>query len=483
MNFNSLHFIAFFLIVFSLYWLLPRRAKWVMLLAASYYFYMCWNALHALLIFGATALSYCAGRGIAAAHGKAAKRAWLVCTLAVCFGILGFFKYFNFIADNALSLLGLFGLKLSPLTLNILLPAGISFFTFQSLSYVIDVYRGTVEAERHFGYYALFVSFFPQLVAGPIERPQNLLPQLKEEHALRAEDLRVGCKLLCSGYCRKVLAADFFGMFADAVFAAPASANGLAVAAATLLFAAQIYCDFAGYSEIAAGCARLLGIRLMKNFDRPYAAGGIRDFWRRWHISLTGWFTDYLYIPLGGNRRGLLRQCLATLLVFFVSGLWHGAAWTFVAWGCLHGAAMIASLLWRRLKEKLHIPAGGKLRRALARAGTLLFVCFAWIFFRAESLADAAVLIGRLFTGWGAGCLPQAMQALGMTALDIVQIALILSCLLLLPRLCREAPARLPLAAGGPATAAAFYPAAAIITGWIFILSLGGSNAFIYFRF
>ena len=368
MNFNSLHFIAFFLIVFSLYWLLPQRARWVMLLIASYYFYMCWNALHALLIFGTTALSYAAGRGIGAAKGRAAGRAWLVCTLAVCLGMLAFFKYFNFAADSVLSLLGLFGLELSPLSLHILLPAGISFFTFQTLSYVIDVYRGTVPVERHFGHYALFVSFFPQLVAGPIERPQNLIPQLKATHDLCAEDLREGFKLLLSGYFRKVLAADFFGMFADAVYAAPGSANGPAVAVATVLFAAQIYCDFAGYSEIAAGCARLLGIRLMKNFDRPYAAAGIRDFWRRWHISLTGWFTDYLYIPLGGSRRGLARQCLATLLVFLVSGLWHGAAWTFVVWGCLHGVLMVLSLLLARLKRALGIPPGGRIRKGVAEA-------------------------------------------------------------------------------------------------------------------
>ena len=484
MNFNSLHFIAFFLIVFSLYWLLPQRARWVMLLIASYYFYMCWNALHALLIFGTTALSYAAGRGIGAAKGRAAGRAWLVCTLAVCLGMLAFFKYFNFAADSVLSLLGLFGLELSPLSLHILLPAGISFFTFQTLSYVIDVYRGTVPVERHFGHYALFVSFFPQLVAGPIERPQNLIPQLKATHDLCAEDLREGFKLLLSGYFRKVLAADFFGMFADAVYAAPGSANGPAVAVATVLFAAQIYCDFAGYSEIAAGCARLLGIRLMKNFDRPYAAAGIRDFWRRWHISLTGWFTDYLYIPLGGSRRGFARQCLATLIVFLVSGLWHGAAWTFVVWGCLHGVLMVLSLLLARLKRALGIPPGGRIRKGLARLGTLLLVCFAWIFFRAESLADAGTLVAGLFTAWDAGALPETFAALGMTAADAVQIVLLFVCLWLLPKLSAPAPARLPLAARTDVpTAAAFFPAAAVIAGWLFILSLGSSNAFIYFRF
>ena len=338
--------------------------------------------------------------------------------------------------------------------------------------------------ERHFGHYALFVSFFPQLVAGPIERPQNLIPQLKATHDLCAEDLREGFKLLLSGYFRKVLAADFFGMFADAVYAAPGSANGPAVAVATVLFAAQIYCDFAGYSEIAAGCARLLGIRLMKNFDRPYAAAGIRDFWRRWHISLTGWFTDYLYIPLGGSRRGLARQCLATLLVFLVSGLWHGAAWTFVVWGCLHGVLMVLSLLLARLKRALGIPPGGRIRKGLARLGTLLLVCFAWIFFRAESLADAGTLVAGLFTAWDAGALPETFAALGMTAADAVQIVLLFVCLWLLPKLSAPAPARLPLAARTDVpTAAAFFPAAAVIAGWLFILSLGSSNAFIYFRF
>lgn len=483
MNFNSLHFILFFAVVFLLYWALPPRVRWMVLLAASYYFYLCWNVLHGLLIFGTTLLSYCAALRIAAAAKLYLKRIWLIGTLVVCLGVLFFFKYFNFLADTAVSLLGLFGLTLSPLSLRILLPVGISFFTFQTLSYVIDVYRGSVPAERHFGYYALFVSFFPQLVAGPIERPQNLLPQLKAPHCLNAEDAREGLKLLCVGFFRKVLAADFFAAFADAVYGAPESANGLAVLIATLLFAAQIYCDFAGYSEIAAGCARLLGIRLMRNFDRPYSAVTIRDFWRRWHISLTSWFTDYLYIPLGGNRRGLPRQCAATLFVFLVSGLWHGAAWTFVLWGGLHGLFLVTSLLLSRLRRQQR-SARGKLSQTLSRLLTLALVCFAWIFFRAESLSDLGVLLSRLFTAWEGNIFLQAGTVLGLSGLDVIQIVLLFAALQALPLLSKEPPRRPPLWGGTQtASAAAFYPAAALIVGWLFLLSLGGSNAFLYFRF
>ena len=263
----------------------------------------------------------------------------------------------------------------------IILPVGISFYTFQAMSYVIDVYRGTIPAEAHFGYYALYISFFPQLVAGPIERAGTLIPQLRQERRLKQEDVIAGLKLIISGLFRKLAVADLLAPFVDAVYRAD-TPDGCAVALATLLFAVQIYCDFSGYSEIAAGSARLLGIRLMRNFDRPYAAASIRDFWRRWHVSLTVWFTDYVYIPLGGNRHGLARQLLATIAVFALCGLWHGAEWSFLIWGLLHAGYMAVYLLWRQHSKKaLPRPAGQIL--------TLAAVCFAWLFFRAGSRPPA----------------------------------------------------------------------------------------------
>jgi len=355
------------------------------------------------------------------------QRLFLALDMIVCLGLLGYYKYAGFLTESLSALWQLLGGQGFD-AWAVILPVGVSFYTFQAMSYVVDVYRGDLAVERHFGYFALYVSFFPQLVAGPIERATSLLPQLRAHRNATAADARMGLRLLAAGFFRKVVAADFAARFVERVYALDAP-DGLSVLAGTLLFALQIYCDFSGYSEIAAGSARLMGVRLMRNFDRPYLAASIREFWRRWHISLSTWFTDYVYIPLGGSRRGRARQILATLAVFALSGLWHGAAWTFVVWGLLHGAMMTADILLRDRLPK------GRTGRLLMTAATFAAVTLTWIFFRAESLSHAEMLLHSLFSGWDASL---AAAQLGMTAMDVLQIAGVLMLFPLLHRVTEE---------------------------------------------
>ena len=317
MNFTAPAFVLLFPIVLALHWMLPPSRRWVLLLAASLGFYAVGSPQAVPLLAGITLGTYAAALGIAKSKTQTAKKLWLTCAAVLCIGCLCLFKYAGIFRTDV------------PL----LLPAGISFYTFQTLSYVIDIYRGRLMPERHPGYYALFVSFFPQLVAGPIERSTALLPQL---HAQERRMDTSGWLWMVRGFAKKLLLADTAAVFVDSVYASPTDASGPAVLLATLLFAGQIYWDFSGYSDIAVGAAALLGVRLSRNFDHPYRADSLRDFWRRWHISLTRWFTDYVYIPLGGSRRGTVRLAVNTMVVFLLSGLWHGAAYHFVVWGGVH---------------------------------------------------------------------------------------------------------------------------------------------------
>ena len=454
MNFHSLEFLIFLPVVFVLHWVLPHRFRWALLLGASSLFYSWWNFWTGFLLVGATLVSWLCGRGIARSQSPYTRRALLVLALITCLGCLAVFKYAGFFASLA-------GLELS---LQIILPVGISFYTFQTLSYVIDVYRGQGE-ESHFGYYALFVSFFPQLVAGPIERPGRLLPQLKAERTFSMENLSAGGWLLLEGYFKKVVIADGLAPFVDQVYAAPGEALGPEIVLATVLFGLQIYCDFSGYSGIARGAAQLLGVELTENFRRPYEAASIREFWRRWHISLTSWFTDYVYIPLGGNRKGLPRQVVNLLAVFLLSGLWHGAGWTFLTWGLIHGLYRAAGAVWEHIRG---IPE--KECRPWAHIRTFLLVSFPWLFFRAPSMADVLTLLSRLPTGWGG-----AFPALAGTA----PLALSLLCLPLAERLSEQRHQRNWYASA----LTVFCAVTAIGTAWLAHLAGGGNNAFIYFQF
>ena len=333
MNFNSFEYAIFLPIVFFIYWNVPHRYRWGLLLLASYYFYMSWNPKYVVLILGTTVVSYAAARLLERTEKERYKKFIVLSTVLICLTVLFFFKYFNFLSLSVVEVCSRLAIPLHPLTLQVLLPVGISFYTFQTLSYVIDVYKGSVKAERHFGYYATFISFFPQLVAGPIERTRNLLPQLKAERIFNYDEAVYGLRLMAWGFFKKLVVADNAAIIVDKVYGSLDKCTGFDLLAAIFLFTMQIYCDFSGYSDIAIGSARLLGIKLMTNFKSPYFSSSLKEFWGRWHISLSTWFRDYLYIPLGGNRCSKFRHNLNLMLTFLVSGLWHGANWTFVFWG------------------------------------------------------------------------------------------------------------------------------------------------------
>ena len=317
-------------------------------------------------------------------------------TLVSCLGVLFFFKYFNFVNQSVSEVLRLFAIQTHPITLKLLLPVGISFYTFQTLSYVIDVYRGEVPAEKHFGYYAAFISFFPQLVAGPIERTRNLLPQIKAQHEFDYTQASYGLKLMAWGFFKKLCVADVLAVYVDAAYSSLRTQTGFALLFAIFGFTIQIYCDFSGYSDIAIGTAKLFGIELMTNFASPYFSCSIKEFWSRWHISLSTWFRDYVYIPLGGNRCGKLRHSANLLITFLVSGLWHGASWTFVIWGGIHGAAQIIENMFAKPLRQFRKTKAGHL---LLWGTTFVFCSLAWTFFRADTFSDALYVISHALDG------------------------------------------------------------------------------------
>ena len=397
MLFNSLKYAVFLPIVFGVYWALPHKWRWLLLLISSYYFYMSWNPKYVFLILMTTVISYFAARALERWRGKAARRCVLAVTSVICLGTLFLFKYFNFFMSSLSRVCGALSIPLHPVTLKLLLPVGISFYTFQTLSYVIDVYRGDIPAEHHFGKYATFISFFPQLVAGPIERASNLLPQILEEHTFDYAQASYGLKLMAWGFFKKILIADVLAQYTS-ILTAPGEYAGFSLVLLVFFFAIQIYCDFSGYSDIAIGTANLLGIRLMTNFKSPYFSQSIREFWSRWHISLSTWFRDYVYIPLGGNRVGKARHCLNLMITFLISGLWHGAQWTFVIWGAVHGAMQIAETLF--LPKRLKKPSAGLLG-IFRMASVFAVCCFAWVFFVSDCGSDALFTLGHLFTGIG----------------------------------------------------------------------------------
>ena len=406
MLFNSLHFLIFFQIVVALYFSLPHRFRWIMLLLSSCYFYMVFIPKYILILFALILIDYAAGIWIEQTQDAARRRTLLILSLAANVGMLSVFKYFNFLNDNMTGLLSALHLKNSIPSLALMLPIGLSFHTFQSMSYTIEVYRGHQKAERHLGLYALYVLFFPQLVAGPIERPQHLLHQYREEHAFDYARVVDGLKLMTWGLFKKVVIADRLTILVDHVYGAPGRHNGAELALATYFFAFQIYCDFSGYSDIAVGAAQVLGFNLMSNFNRPYFAKSISDFWRRWHISLSTWFKDYLYIPLGGNRTTRGRWYFNLFVTFLVSGLWHGANWTYLLWGAIHGSYLIGSIMMKDLRNRISGRLGLQrvpfLRKLLQVAITFNLTAFAWIAFRARSISDFGLIVRRVFDfgGW-----------------------------------------------------------------------------------
>lgn len=395
MLFNSLKFAVFLPIVFIFYYLVPHKYRWVFLLVASYAFYMNLHPGYGLLLLFTTILTYTLARLLENTPSKARKKLCLWGGVLPLVLILLVYKTANPLIGRLNAMIATGRLSLQPLTLSILLPAGISFYFFQSMGYLIDVYRGKIKAEQHFGYYALFVSFFPQLLAGPIGRADSLLPQYKEERPFVYENVTYGLKLMVWGYFKKLVIADVFAGTVNSIYDNAQSYVGLAFIVATVMFAIEIYCDFSGYSDIAIGCARLFGIELMTNFRSPYFSFSIREFWSRWHISLSTWFRDYVYIPLGGNRVPRWRHCLNLLITFLVSGFWHGSSLTYILWGGIHGILQILEIFLFR--EKKTAESSGRRKHWWQLPVTFILLCFTWIFFRANSIQDAVWIISRLF--------------------------------------------------------------------------------------
>lgn len=399
MLFNSFHFLIFFPIVTLIYFIVPYKIRWIWLLITSYYFYMCWNPKYAILIATSTLITYLSG--IFISNSKDKKKLWVALSFISNLSILFFFKYFDFAIENINIILNKLHITLITPSFDVLLPVGISFYTFQALSYTVDVYRGDVKPEKNLGKYALFVSFFPQLVAGPIETSKHLLEQFNHNYDFDYDRVKSGLLLMLWGFFQKLVIADRIAIVVNTVYNNYTNYSGFTLIIATVLFAFQIYCDFSSYSDIAIGCARVMGFELMKNFNKPYFSKSIAEFWRRWHISLGGWFRDYLYIPLGGSRHGKLKKYRNIMIVFLTSGLWHGAGWGFIVWGFLHGFYQVVGDLLKPAREyfidKLNINRNGFFYRLSQIVIVFILVDFAWIFFRANTFSDAIGIIKNMF--------------------------------------------------------------------------------------
>lgn len=495
MLFNSIVFLVFLPTVFILFWLCPKRFRWTILLIASYVFYMWWNWKLVFLILFTTLISYLCGLLVCKYNNSVKlKRTFLITSLVLCFGVLVFFKYFPFLADVYSDIVAIFGGKRINGFFDIMLPVGISFYTFQTASYVIDCYKGIIEAEKHFGYYALFVSFFPQLVAGPIERPEDLLPQLRKsgsgEISIKQIDYSSAFRLMLIGFFKKIAIADVIGIYVNTVYQDLSGANGFAVLIASLLFAVQIFCDFSGYSDIAVGCAKLFGVELTENFKNPYGSKSIKEFWNRWHISLSKWLRDYIYFPLGGSRVKKFRWVLNIMIVFFISGLWHGANYTFIVWGLLHGAFQIVGVLTLNFRNKawnkMRINPDGKFVTVLRVIFTFLLVVFCWIFFRANSMSDASLAITKIFTDWIFN-VDYFKNTITLFGFDWKNVLYVVVCILSLPLIEKLKYVNIdpykPYNIEGIRYASYFVMSLFVICSWIYLQASEVGSSFIYFQF
>lgn len=408
MLFNSIDFLLFLPISIGLYFLTSQKYRWLILLALSYFFYMMWEPKFITLILISTLADYLISIQIYKSKILVRKKLFLVLSIITNLGILITFKYNNFFIQNANELIQLFGGRSQIPLLQLVLPMGISFYTFQTMSYTIDVYRGLIKPEKHLGYFALYVCYFPQLVAGPIERAQNLLEQFKIKSSLLYENLSWGGKQIIWGFFKKVVIADRIAIIVDEVFNNPEQYDGTSLILASYLFAIQIYCDFSGYSDIAIGVSRIFGIKLKINFHLPYMSESFQEFWSRWHITLSGWFRDYLYIPLGGNRVSKIRWYMNLLIVFLVSGFWHGASWTFIIWGGLHGLYLVVETILFKVENIKK----SKRERLFRQLVVFHLVTFAWIFFRANSTKDAFYFVSNL-GNWKSGSMADLIASIG----------------------------------------------------------------------
>jgi alginate O-acetyltransferase complex protein AlgI len=482
MLFHTWVFFVFFLIVYPVYLLVRKnnRLMNIWLMIASYTFYGWWNPWYLLLLFGTSAIDY--AMVLLMERKQSTRKLWLIISLVSNFGFLGYFKYSTFFTGNLNALFSFLGLGLTLpdpayypnvilesfgapddwLFNRVILPIGISFHTFQSMSYTIDAYRGTIQTERSFVRFLTFVSFFPQLVAGPIERAGNLLPQLQTTPRITRQDITDGLSLFLVGFFKKVALADYLGKYVDAVYGTPSQFQAAALLLATVAFGWQIYFDFSGYTDMARGIAQVMGFRLMLNFNNPYTATGLGDFWNRWHISLSTWFKDYLYFPLGGSRHGKLRTYFNMFVTMVVSGIWHGAAWTFVFWGALHA---LGRCLTRQPEQtdfyRRRIP------RIVKQLTVFAFVTFTWIFFRAQTVSDAWLIISRMFTtGWADPRFP--LLAAGLV-LAVWLYELLFNSQSRLRRVLEAAPVKIGLAT--------------LMVWYLVIVAQPSTQQFIYFQF
>lgn len=415
MLFNSLQFLVFFLVVTPLYFLLPHRWQWLHLLIASCIFYCAFIPVYIFILFFTIVIDYIAGILIENAEGKKRKQ-FLVMSIVANVGVLAVFKYYNFLIGNMNGLLEQFHITTYNLPLlNIILPIGLSFHTFQAMSYTIEVYRGNQKAERHFGIYALYVMFYPQLVAGPIERPQNLLHQFHEEHKFDYGNLLIGLRLMLWGLFKKVVIADRLAIFVNGVFHSPENYGGLNIIVALIFFAYQIYCDFSGYSDMALGAAHVMGFKLMRNFNHPFQSKNVTEFWRRWHISLSTWFNDYLFNPIVIEKRdwGKWGVAFGLIITFFISGLWHGAGWNFVLFGLLHGLAMVYEFFTKKQRGRLSKKIPSSIYNPLSQLLTFGFLLVAWIFFRSPNFQTSSLVLHKIFTHDAAYLTFKAVKSFG----------------------------------------------------------------------
>lgn len=400
MIFNSISYIVFLPIVIVIYYLIAPKYRWVLLLIASYYFYMSWRPEYIILIVISTLIDYYSALSIHKATDARKRKIFLFISLFSNLGILFCFKYLNFFSSSFNTFINQFDASIFIPNFNLLLPIGISFYTFQTISYTIDVYNKKISPEKHLGVFAVYVSFFPQLVAGPIERAKNLLPQLSSKISFQHKNIVKGLNLILWGFFKKIVIADRLAIYVNEAYSSPSEYGGVVFLVATVFFAFQIYCDFSGYSDIAIGSAKLMGIDLMKNFRTPYFSKSISEFWGRWHISLSTWFRDYLYIPLGGNRTNKLRWYFNLFVVFLISGLWHGANWTFVVWGALHGFYLIFSIITKKQRESLstfvRIKKYSFIQKSFKILTTFTLVNIGWVFFRANSIGDALQILNKI---------------------------------------------------------------------------------------
>lgn len=487
MAFYSLEFFTFSFIVLTVFFLAPARFRWLVLLGASLYFYASFRVEYIALIAFTTLVAYLTALGMNRYPEKPKRRVFLIVSLLCNIGILFLFKYYDFLNNSFQLFLGIFNVPYRSHTLNLIAPLGISFYVFQVVSYSIDVYRGEKSAEKHLGIFALYVAFFPKLLAGPIERAKNLIPQFYENTNLDWERVTNGLKLTAWGLFKKVVIADRLAAFVNVVYAEPSAYQGISLVLAAVFYSFQIYCDFSGYTDIAIGISQMFGFRLMDNFDRPYSARSVADFWRRWHISLTSWLRDYIYIPLGGNRVKIKRLYWNYMLVFFICGLWHGANWTFLAWGIIHGLYLIFGISSRGLREKFTSVIGlnklPALHQGLQIIVTFILISFAWIFFRANTISDALYIVSHLHMGWEKVFNFDALSSMILLSGSKTGFVIAISSVLFLGLIhfLEKHENMRHMFAGKPLWLrfTLYY----VIVAGILLLSLSGSQNFIYFQF